>query len=525
MQSRLDTVFWAYFDEYLKKDSSFSLRKLTIDNKQKINEVYEIAYFAIFQYKLWKNKPISTINPEYYNQFADYLTVNYENLFQQKNNSNIKLSKFNTKDEKDIQLIKEITTKLILVHINKTSWIEKNENYINNYYWLFSSLTSLSLRFQYDLNFKKENNIKYHSVVYPFLTTCVMIDIFDTKNMINKIKKIFSKENLAFAFKSGRSLSQEEKKWILPQLINIKKDEDWNLFLINFSKEKWELHDVNKRFKLIHDLSRLTTIFLKEEIYNISFIADGDEVYEKLENYLKLFLPISKEERSVIFKKDENENWQALFPINYKDYNFKWTLSHISKFKDYKKLKYKEDKLAEFIWRVRYIFDYIDFIMKNKSKNEVISTEMINFKYIGLVETLKMFEFNKNKYKVLIKPLTFSEINLDHKYFERAIQKSQRFEELADRALQITIMLRTITLLICIDYKAPKAFNYSISEIIIYYLLSFGPYKKNMNLFQSKDIEQIESKVAKLLIQYKKLKNKNLVLDTLGVINKLQNFS
>ncbi|ATZ21773.1 hypothetical protein [Mesoplasma tabanidae] len=526
MINRLDTVFWAYFDEYVKKDASSIFKKINNDLKEKVNEIYDVTYYSLFQFQLWKNESLINIEPEKYSEISNYIIKNYNELFiftfQDKNIE----SKFKELDEISKIFIKEVIEGFVLNHIIKTSFVN-SEALNQNYYWTFASLCALTSKFEYDINFKSENlNKYYYSIVYPFLVTMLMIDVLKPADMVDKIKKVFTRKNISEAYKKGRELSSEEKEWLAPTVQFLKNEDELNAFILNFKKDNWDIIDIKQKFKLIHELSKITTIFLRDNLKNISVISEGEEIYEAIYAYLPLFLSSSKEQGKINIKTFEGalKTVHCVSPINQKDFNPTWTIKHSKKFKEFKKIKFRNEKLIDFIARVRYSTYYMEMINKNKRNNGVLGDCLILFKKVGIVQTMHFYSENEEKFEFNYKNVKFKSINLDIKNFLKLLNKVDRFEEIADYNSQMSTMLKIISLTITIDPKTPKAFEYSWETLLKYYIIAFGPYKKNMMSYTHKDLELIEFKVNKLLTQYKKLKQKEKVVDSIGVLYKLQHF-
>ncbi|WP_106078973.1 hypothetical protein [Mesoplasma coleopterae] len=526
MINRLDTIFWAYFDEYIKKDSSQIFKKINNDLKEKVNEIYDVTYYSLFQFQLWKNESLINIEPEKYTEISNYIIENYKELFtftfQDKNVE----SKFKEIDEIQKSFIKEVIEEFVLNHIIKTSFIS-SEDISQNYYWNFASLCALTSKFEYDINFKNDKESKYYySIVYPFLITMVMIDVLKPADMVDKIKKVFTRKNISEAYKKGRELSSEEKEWLAPTIQFLKNEDELNAFILNFKKDNWENINIKQKFKIIHELSKITTIFLRDNLKNISVISEGDEVYEALYAYLPLFLSSSKEQGKINIKTFDGalKTVHSMSPINQKDFNTAWTIKHSKKFKEYKKIKFRAEKLMDFVARVRYSTYYMEMVNKTKRNNGVLGDCLISFKKVGIVKTMNFYSEIDGKFEFNYKNVKFKSINLDTKNFQKLLTKADRFEEIADYNSQMSIMLKILSLTITIDPKAPKTFEYSWETLIKYYIIAFGPYKKNMMSYTYKNLELIEFKINKLLTQYKKLQQKEKVIDSIGVLYKLQHF-
>lgn len=526
MKNRLDSIFWAYFDEYIKKNSSLIFKKVNNDLKEKVNEIYDVTYYALFQFQLLRNESLVNIEPEKFKEYSSYIVENYNELFlftfQDKNIE----SKFKILDDSNKVFIREAIETLILNHIIKTSFISSEE--INsNYYWNFANLCGLASKFEYDINFKHEKEKKYYySIVYPFLITMVMIDVLKPADMMDKIKKIYTRKNIFEAYKKGRELTSNEKEWLAPIIAFLKNEDELNAFILNFKKDNWDAMDIKQKFKMIHELSKITTFFLRDNLKNIAVISEGNEVYEAIYAYLPLFLASTKEQRKINVKTFGGtlKSVYSLSPINQKDFNPAWTIKHTKKFKEFKKIKYRPEKLIDFIARVKYATSYMEMINKTKRNNGVLGDCLISFKKVGIVQTMGFYIENNETYKFNYKNVKFKSINLDTKDFSKLLIKVNRFEEIADYESQMSVLLKIIALTITIDPKAPKVFEYSWETLLKYYIIAFGPYKKNMMIFTHKDFEVIEFKINKLLTQYKKLQQKNKVIDSIGIIYKLQHF-
>ncbi|ASZ09300.1 hypothetical protein CK556_03020 [Mesoplasma chauliocola] len=527
MINRFDTIFWAYFDEYIKKDSSAIFKKINNDLKEKVNEIYDVTYYSLFQYQLLKNETLTGIDPENFKDISNYISENYNELFAFTYQDKKIESKFSIElSEENKFYIKEVIEKFILNHIVRTSFINSEE--INsNYYWNYSLLCGLASKFEYDINFKIEGKNKYYySIAYPFLITMIMIDVLKPNEMVDKIKKIFTRKNISEAYKKGRELKSFEKEWLAPLITILKNEDESNAFILNFKKENWETLDVKQKFKLIHELSKLTTIFLRDGLKNISILSEGNEVYELLYSYLPHYLSSSLEQRKINVKTFEGQlkYTNSLISINQKDFNPSWTIKHIKKFKEFKKIKYKSEKLYDFVARVRYATSYMEIINKTKRNNGILGDCLISFKKVGIVKTLGFYSENDGVYEFVYKNVKFKSINLDTKNFVKLTTKVDRFEEIADYNSQMSILLKIISLTITIDPKAPKTFEYSWESLLKYYIIAFGPYKKNMMAYTLKDMEMVEFKVNRLLTQYKRLQQKEKVVDSIGIFYKLHNF-
>ncbi|UWD35371.1 hypothetical protein NX779_01895 [Mycoplasma cottewii] len=85
-------------------------------------------------------------------------------------------------------------------------------------------------------------------------------------------------------------------------------------------------------------------------------------------------------------------------------------------------------------------------------------------------------------------------------------------------------MLKIISLMLVIAPKTAKRFNYSWEMLLKYYIITFGPYKKQVAVYNKKDIDSIRIQVSKLLNAYNRNKNDENFTDTLFILNKLENF-
>jgi|GEM_PF-857590 len=93
--------------------------------------------------------------------------------------------------------------------------------------------------------------------------------------------------------------------------------------------------------------------------------------------------------------------------------------------------------------------------------------------------------------------------------------------------MQLKEVLRIISFLISLEPKIVKEMDYSLEEIIKYYLICFGPYQSDGLAFQKSDIKELNSAIKKLdkqlnIEQYSKQNDD--YYSTFYLINKLLAF-
>ncbi|WP_031542957.1 hypothetical protein [Mesoplasma photuris] len=529
MLNRHESVFWTNYNEYSKTTQNPIFKKISSDLKTKINEIFHVSYYGIFQYQLSKGISLSSIAPAKILEITEYISKNYSLLFQFAYQSKEVKSKFLDMTQDDKQFIFEAIDKIVIPYIAENDF--KNVyNFLKKNSAPYTLLMNLAFKHEFDVNYINENdsNRIYHGIAYPVLVTMLMIDVTEPSKMMEKITKIYSIENISKALKSGRSLSKEEIEYIKSDIDTLNCEEDFHSLILNFSYEKWNETDLNTRYRLVFQLSKYTALFLKDNMKKISVLRDGEEIFELIHNYLPILMlkvyDLNLDNTVNEFETEEGIS-DFLMTYNCRDFDVEKTLNHIKSMKNSNKITITEDKLKTFVRLSKYSTSYLELVHKLKRGNGILGNYLIENKKIGIVNTLKFYvEDEDKKYVLNYKNVRFNFIKLDSKDLERLETPANKFVELANDKSEINIMLRIISLILTIEPKSAKMFGYSWENMVKYYLVAFGPYKKSKHVYDRSDLKLIENKVNKLLTQYKTLKQKEKVIDSLYLISKLSSF-
>ncbi|WP_026389735.1 hypothetical protein [[Acholeplasma] multilocale] len=530
MLNKQDSVFWAYFNEYAKNTLNPIYKRVTIDLKNKVNEIFNVAYYGIFQYQMKKGEPLLSISPEIIQELSNYIIDNYFLLFKFSYQNKEAKSKFSVSNESDLLFIEETIEDIIIPFVN-SNMFSNCRQFLKKDNAAFTLLANLAFKHEFDTNFTNDEDVKriYHGLAYPLLITMLLVDVTKPDEMYNKVKRFFTFENVVRAIQVGRRLSEEEREYIKPDLEVMNNEEDYHSFIVNFQIENWEKMDLNTRYKYLFELSKFTALFLKDNIKSITAFGNGEEVLELIYNYLPNVIAADEEEgMTVAFNSlDIEKSNTTTFMLSYlnKDYDFYKTINHIVTIKEYKKMNWDADKLIGITNLTKYACTYLELVNKLKRGNGIIGDFLIENKKVGIVNTLKIYEeTDSDGYVMKYKNIKFNDIELDIKNLEHLIQPSPRFVELVDTHSEISVMLRVISLVLALEPKAARDFGYAWQMLVKYYIIAFGPYKKQVPVYDKNSFKKIEAKVEKLLDQYEWLKQKDKVIDSLYLIYKLANF-
>lgn len=534
MAVKSDSIYWTYFNEENKLLQNNNFKNPNMSMKEKIDEIFEITYFGLFNYQNLKSKTLNDIELSEISEISKYITENYLLFFKYINSETKKKSLYkeelSTQDKEEIFYI---ISNIALPYIKNNSFI--NSNVLNNNnYSLSLVLIELAKKYKFIYNLIDSNEkIVYFGAAYPLFVTMIIIDITNESEMFNNIKSFYTKERISKTFNKGRPLSPEEYNYYKSDIENLKFDEEFNAFLINFKQSNWTTFSLDKKYKLLFQLSKFTALFLKEKIKSLCSLDDGKDLFYSLYNYMYLFLKkdsdnVSDEQTSnqtFIETLEEDEPDQFLSPVNFKDYNPFKIGEHISKLKDYSKFVCDTDRIVDFLSQALYAINYLKMIEMLKKDSYEIGEFLIERKKISLVKTLNLYQKNQDElYEKTDLLNSIDNIDLNSKVFKEMTKKDYSLNDLSNKKSQLVTMLKIISLMLVLAPKTAKRFNYSWEMLLKYYIITFGPYKKQVAVYNKKDIDSIRIQVSKLLNAYNRNKNNENFIDTLFILNKLENF-
>ncbi|AUF83646.1 hypothetical protein CXP39_02430 [Mesoplasma syrphidae] len=529
MLNRHDSIFWVYFNELARSTSNPIYKKNSLDLKTRVNEIFNVTYYGIFQYQLVKGEAISLIQSEKIKDLSQYIIDNYKILHMFAYQNKTQVSKYSNITENDRLFLSETIEKIVIPYINENSFYSK-KTFVDIPNAKFTILTTLAFKHEYDINYINSSQSRqiFHGLSYPFLITMLICDVTNPEGMFERIKKIYTPANIDKALLYGRNLTNEEHEYISPELEKINHEDDFFGFIINFKETEWKQLTLNERYKYLFQLSKYTAIFLKENIKSIEAFGNEEEVLELIYNYLPVLLTTKQEDLEVELNTLDISKIQVkdfLLPYLNKDQNIQQILQHLRTVKEYKTLRFEVEDLIEFMFNVKYSTSYLELVYRTKRNNGIIGDFLIDNKKVAIANTLKFYKENKSEaYDFVYGNVKYNMINLDIKNLEHLISPVKRFQELANKNSEMSIMLRTLSLVLSMEPKTARQFGYSWQILIKYYIIIFGPYKKQKAVFDVKTFKIIETKISNLLEQYEFLKQKELVIDSLYLIYKLANF-
>ncbi|WP_027063163.1 hypothetical protein [Mesoplasma seiffertii] len=529
MLNRQDSIFWVYFSELAKKTSNPIYKKNSIDLKTRVNEIFNVTYYGIFQYQLVKGEAISMIPSEKIKDLSQYIINNYKVLHMFTYQNKAQISKYVNMSEEDRLFLSETIEKFVIPYINDNSFYTK-DSFAASANAKFTILTTLAFKHEYDINYINSAKTRqiFHGLSYPLLMTMLICDVTRPEEMFDRIKKVYTPANIDRALLYGRDLTSEEHEYISPELEKINHEDDFFGFIVNFQEKEWSQLSLNERYKYLFQLSKYTALFLKENIKSIEAFGNEEEVLELVYNYLPVLLSTNQENLEVELNTLDSSKAQVkefLLPYLNKDQNIKQIWQHLNSIKDYKHLRFAFDDLVDFVFNVKYATAYLELVYRTKRNNGIIGDFLIDCKKVAIVNTLKFYKQEKDQsYSFVYSNVKYNMINLDIKNIERLLTPVNRFQELADKKSEMSIMLRIISLVLAMEPKSARQFGYSWQIFVKYYIIAFGPYKKQKAVFDNKTFKTVEAKINKLLNQYEFLKQKELVIDSIYLIYKLANF-
>ncbi|UZK63919.1 hypothetical protein MNF30_03055 [Mycoplasma mycoides subsp. capri] len=529
-----ESIYWVYFHDMVKKIKTDRFKKVDELLKKKINEIFEITHYGLFQYQILKDKPLINIDDSSISEICKYITNNYSRFFEYLNYNNSKTSVYSSKLTKnELEEISFIIENISIRYIADNLILTNNNNYNSDFLTLL--LIELSKMHRFDTNFLARNNDKivYHSLVYPLFLTMLVIDITNEAQMFNNIKRIYTKQNILNALKSGRPLSSNELNYFKSHIDILEYDEEWNTFLLNFKQENWTSFSVEKKYKLVFQLAKYTALFLKDRIKSVWALSDGEEIFDSFYNYINLFL-VNKtsSQTSTIYltnkidplNKNYDETDRFLLPFLIKDYNPIQIGHHISSLKDYSKFVCDKDRIIDFLDAVLLSTNYINLIDILKVDSNYLADFLIQRKKLALVDTLHLYKLNDhNIYKKQYNSINLEDLKFNQDVLKEIIKKDFRIEVLKTNN-QFVNMLKIISLILSLVPSTARRYNYSWELIVKYFIITFGPYKRKKALYDKKTINEITYKISKLLSNFKHVKNKDDYSQTLLIIHKLENF-
>ncbi|QBQ07534.1 hypothetical protein SGLAD_v1c03350 [Spiroplasma gladiatoris] len=513
-----ESLFWFGLHKIAKDDPELKYHITT--QKELINDLYPLAYFGVIQYTLYRGISISEVPLEETNEYVKYIIDNIDEIYKIKYRFvKEKPKKINFNDKEICSLCEEIIGRLFIPFMNEYAF-KKVSNAINmNGAYIRESL----LCYEYDINHKSDDGKVKTSVLYPFLFTLNLIKIFDKKGLYNRILKTYRKDELIRKYKAGRDWKQKEVEYLQESYELLNNDEEWSLFLSNFSSSKWDIFDMNERFKALFQLTKITTILMKDEITAVTMLSDGEEVFEMLKNYLPMYIDydryIDEEGKNI---SDLKEKDVLIFsPFTQRNVNLHLLFPYIES-KNERHIECDFNKLRAIVFIFLKSYSKVRTLLLTHEYLPKIIDILIEGKKKIFCDILSIFEEVKDhKYKRLIDFENFTEdlFFLTEEQISNALNKECYSLKEFMQIPAFIKMGKIVTFNLALKNYTARTFDYNLFELLKYLLIVFGPHPLDHTIQTKENIENFYKKFENFVRLYEEAKNNS---DILEITNELQ---
>ncbi|AKU80064.1 hypothetical protein [Spiroplasma turonicum] len=495
------SIFW--YGLHKVADENAELKYYITTQKELLRYLYPITFVGIVQYFLFKNIISNELESSHHNIVTNYIIENYDELYKIKYRYvNDKPKKLFFKNEEEVDQAKLLISNLLIPYINEycfktyEQWKSTYKSYIRE---------SLSI-FEYDINHKSDDNSLKTSLPYPFILTLNLIKSYDTKGLYQRVYKCYQKELLLRKYRTGREWKPKELEYLTETYELIQNEEEWAIFLSNFSSSKWDLFTTRERYKALLQLTKLTTILMKDEITAVTMLDDGEELYSLLEDYLPLFLSSDKfiDKNNKLKLELRKSTKKILSPFNFQHINPDLLEPYI-KSKGDRFIDYNEEMLKDCIEITKYTFSKLRSLLLSHEYLPQVIDNKIAIKKKLFVNVLNLFEEvkeNKFKQKVNVENITENDFMLTE---EEIVDITKReFKSLNDFTDNTTLLRigRVINIMLGIEPKTPKIVNYDLYELFKIVIIIFGPHPLDHTVQNKETIDNLYEKFVSLLEYY-----------------------
>ncbi|ATG97323.1 hypothetical protein [Mesoplasma lactucae] len=570
MYNKQDSIFWWTLEPYVKNNPEY--KNLSLSEKTIIEQGFRLAYYGLFQYELYTGRELTYIEQAHIQEVSNYIIENYDALY--KTVYKDLESPIDMTNPNHVKRFQDLLDTLVIPYINDYSFVTKDKLGLSNE--VISTIEmQLCFKNRYDINTQKldaekelkdqqaANNNPYcvvkvdeetikkeefenwkpkFSQLYPFLVTVLIIDPTHPENICKNIKSVFTKDNLKQAYDSGRKLSDAELKHLESTIDMVENEEDLKSTLLAFTEDHWLNADIDTRFKMTFQLSKLTSIFFKDKMDETTMINHESDIYDLLKNYLSTILVCEDEKEEDIIDstipevtqptpEDVEKRKQFLYPISMRDFDVDDITNYYENMKKGKQISFSPVKLEDYINGIIYSISYLRLVKVMSQDCELLKNFFIERKRVALVNSLKLFKDDGDNH---FENITDYPYNLDQIFLTSSIL-SNMIDESKDCKIegnnyelnkQLETMLKVISMLVALDPRIVREMDYSIEQIIEYYLICLGPYKKTKLGFDKNDVKDLINVVKKInkKINKKDSNRENDYYSTLYLINKLIHF-
>ncbi|ARU92317.1 hypothetical protein SCLARK_00500 [Spiroplasma clarkii] len=274
------------------------------------------------------------------------------------------------------------------------------------------------------------------------------------------------------------------------------------MFLSNFSTSKWDSFTINERFKALFQLTKVTTILMKNEISSITMLANGEEVFSMLIDYWPLFLDYDRHEKLTTASREpnfkDNDN-QIFVPINFQNLNIDLLIPYI-KSKQERHVKIDEEILRKInIIIFKVVSKIKELIFTHEYLPKLINAQLQLRKKV-YVDILDIFiEIAEDKFK----PKTDAENFSENLFFITEEEVSElletKFTKKIDYMTNQTLirLAKTCSYLLALKKYTARTVDYNLKDLLMYILVIFGPHPIGHTFLTQETIDKVYDIFAK----------------------------
>ncbi len=498
------SIFWYGLHNLVHENAQ--LKYYITTQKELIYNLYPVVFLGVVQYSLYRGIVLTEIPLEENNSYTEYILERYEEIYKIRYRFvKDKPRKANLKDEETYELCWDIISNLLLPYINEycfrtyDMWKNLSQAYIRE----------LVINYEYDINYEANDGKIKASTIYPFVFTLSLIGIQEKQGLYQRIEKCYQRDVLLRKFNSGREWREKELDYLNETYELIQSDEEWLFFLSNFSSSKWNNFDLKERFKALFQLTKLTTILMKEEISAVTMLDDGEELFDQLKNYLPLFISDDNyiNENGELKNELKKSNIKILSPFANQNINIEVLIPYIESKKE-RFISYNKETLfrtSEIIYTVlaklrlillihEYLPNLIDSRIKPKKKL--------------FVDVLNLFEETKEdkfKRKLDVENLLEFDFLISEDDINEALElKYTKLDDFYDKKCFYKIG-KIMSLLLGVENTTASKMNYDLFELFKNILILMGPHPLDHTVQTEELVKKLYSKFESMCKEYEKL--------------------
>lgn len=470
-----ESIFW-YGLHLLAEDQQ--LKYYISTEKQLIFNLYPLVYLGIIQYSLYRGEKIKDIESQEINEVTEYIVERLDQIYV----ANYKFvknkpRKIVVEDESALEQIKAIIAELLIPYINKYCFKKLSEVYKMNSTFIRKSI----INFEYDINHQAEDGKLKTSILYPFLFTINFIKIYDKNGLYQRVLKYYPREILLKKYETGREWKEKEVEYLQETYELLNNDEEWTMFLSNFANSKWEVFSIRERYKALFQLTKVTTILMKNDISSITMLADGEEVYDMLYNYLPLFIDYDRHEQHAIENRVPsflNDDHTIFVPFSFQSINLELLIPYI-KSKGERHIKIDNqtlEKMHTIIFKVISKIKEMIFIHEYLPKLVNLQIKIRKKVYVDLLDIFTETSDEKFKPKTDAENFNESLFFVSEEDIEQLLNLDTNNQEALMTNETLLKLAKISSYLLALKKYTARTVNYDIKELIKYILVIFGPH-------------------------------------------------